>query len=413
MTTTHNYDLLILSRDEVNFYNFLIALISVNIGFSFCNSFWFNKPKKTFLKKERFKNRVVHESRFLNWFFLHWFSDLAVVCGFWLIFGFRQGWNTYKLYPDQGYIIILAAIVLFLQTRITINKVLRKKGIREMFYVSIFLGVFAFGLSKINLIDYTALNESILKNNISYQYDLQRPIFETEERYLDYSYFVEDIYLVKEQSNDTSKTLLIVDEVIIDFEDLESWIKESLALRFELEAQRTVFQLHIDKRVQLIYVNQIMNSLKKSGVSRISFSVDSNMNYIREKYESSFFFSWRLRPFENVSKNEPELSIDKELIQLSVMEGGSYSVRNSQVKKEELTSMIKEVIRAESNYILKIEVNESVKFEDYFYLLGHSKNAIFELRDEYSIEVYLKSYSNLDNESKNQVRRKYPLRIID
>ena len=50
LSITKEYDLWVLSSEEVSFYNLFFAFISVIIGQSICFSFWINRPKQVFQK---------------------------------------------------------------------------------------------------------------------------------------------------------------------------------------------------------------------------------------------------------------------------------------------------------------------------------------------------------------------------
>ncbi|MDD2286389.1 MAG: hypothetical protein PHQ11_13450 [Paludibacter sp.] len=153
VSLTEGYDLWILSDNEVNFYNLIYAFISVIFAQSICFSFWFDKPQKLFSKRRFQQIAIVNNQRYLNTFFLFWFSVLAVIYG--LIFGstYQGGFYTFSFYPKYNYIFVLIVFVLFLQTWNSIRRIDKQHSLKWMFISMIIISTIAFGISKLNLID--------------------------------------------------------------------------------------------------------------------------------------------------------------------------------------------------------------------------------------------------------------------
>ncbi|MEM7163026.1 MAG: hypothetical protein AAF487_11375 [Bacteroidota bacterium] len=210
MTTDYHFNVLILTDSEVILYNFLFAIIAVVFGHSICMQYWINRPKRSFLKYRKFSKRILFENRFYAWMFLYWFSDLAIIYGLWL----------YKCWPhDESQLsfsileiiaFIVSALVVFQISRLTINRILKKKGTRQTLALTLILSLTAWAISQINLIDYKAINASILSNNIAHEYDIQLP----KTDYLDYFKRYElqiDLFLTIDQNEPNNEPILILD----------------------------------------------------------------------------------------------------------------------------------------------------------------------------------------------------------
>lgn len=76
---------------------------------------------------------------------------------------FRGGFYVFSLYPEYNYIFILIVIVLFSQTWNTISLSFKRKGQKWMLISGVLLSITAFGISRINLIDYKTINLNYLK----------------------------------------------------------------------------------------------------------------------------------------------------------------------------------------------------------------------------------------------------------
>ena len=132
LSVTEKYDLWVLTDKEVNFYNLVFAFLSIIIEQSVCFVFWFDKPKKIFGIRNHRKIAIVNDQRFLNWYFLSWFSKLAIVFGLLFGFTFSGGFYVFSLYPAYNYLFILIIIVLNLQTWNTISLIFKRKGQKWM-----------------------------------------------------------------------------------------------------------------------------------------------------------------------------------------------------------------------------------------------------------------------------------------
>ncbi len=258
LSVTEDYDLWILTDKEVNFYNLFFAFISVIISQSVCFVFWLDRSRGFFEKRHYRITTIVNDQRVLNWYFLSWFSKLAIV--FAIMFGltFHGGFYFFSFYPDYSYVFILIIIVLFLQTWNTIGLTFKRKSLKWMLLTGTILSVIAFGLSKINLIDYKAINQNYLAKNIHYNYKLELPETSNCERLFRRS-LIEDIYVVKSKNQNETKPFIIVENKKIDLYELKEKIIDWKSIRNEYEIPHMVYQLHIDKTIKMDFINQIKN----------------------------------------------------------------------------------------------------------------------------------------------------------
>ena len=97
LSVTEDYDLWILTDKEVDFYNLFFAFISVIISQSVCFAFWFDRPRGFFEKRHYRTTTIVNDQRVLNWYFLSWFSKLAIVFGIMFGLAFHGGFYVFIL----------------------------------------------------------------------------------------------------------------------------------------------------------------------------------------------------------------------------------------------------------------------------------------------------------------------------
>lgn len=416
LSVTETYDLWILTDKEVHFYNLIFAFISVIIGQSVVLSFWFNRPKNIFKKQNYRKITILNDQRALNWYFLSWFSKLAIVFG--LIFGltFHGGFYIFSLYPDYNYIFILIVIVLFLQTWDTLILTFKRKGQKWMLISGVLLSITAYGFSRINLIDYNAVNQSFLQKNIHYNYNLELPESDNYEILYRRS-LIENIYIVEPKNIQVnSEPIIVIDNENIEIEKLSDKVKELRSFRSEYEARLMVYRLNIHKSIKMDFINKVRNELTKSDITRIAYAVIPTKPDYDKRYYQDLSFPTTLPNWNSNWLNPREIYKDlnkvQNLIEIKQIET-DYVINDSLVKTNKIKDTINKLIKPNSDYIIKFYVSDNATFLDYFRILSSTKDAINELRNEFSEERYSKQYDLLDFEEKIEVTQKYPLRIFE
>ncbi|MDO9512221.1 MAG: hypothetical protein Q7J34_10720 [Bacteroidales bacterium] len=417
LSVTVTYDIWILTDNEVYFYNLFFAFVSAILSQSVCFTFWVDRPKQIFGKQNLRKTSIVNDQRVLNWYFLSWFSKLAVAFG--ILFGLacKSSFYTFSLYPDYNYIFILIVIVLFLQTWNTMRLTFIRKSLKWMLFSTVIVSVVALCLSRVNLVDYKAINNNYLQKNIYHKYNLELPETDNYERLWNSS-LIENIYVVKtkEQQSD-SGFVIVFDNVRIPLEKLHEKIRDWQSMRDEGQISNMVYLLHIHKMVKMNFVNQIKNELSKSGVRRINYAVIPNNPEYDKRYYRDFSFPTRIAN-QNSDWIKPlgiynGMSKHQNIIEIKQTDPGKNYINKSIVESNQICQTIKILIQRNPDYVIKFYINDSVNFSDYFNVLSSSDEAVHELRNEYSEMNYSRQFYGRDSEKQEEISDKYPLRIIE
>lgn len=417
LSVTEKYDLWVLTDIEVNFYNLIFAYISVIIGQSVCFIFWFDQPKVIFGIRNYRKTTIINDQRFLNWYFLSWFSKLAVVFGLFFGFTFHGSWHVFSLYPDYNFVFILIIIVLFFQTWNTMRLTYIRKSLKWLLASIILVSVLSFGLSKINLTNYNAINESILSKNIQYNYKLDLPVSEFYER-LEKLSLIEDIYVVCTKDDDlNSKPIIVVDNQKISLDSLPNKINYWRSARDEIEVPFMIYRLYIHGDIRMEFINKFKNELSNSGVSRISYAVIPSNSKYDNWYYPEVSFPARIPDWisETINVNEIKNEINKipNIIEIRQNGNGIISINNYLVDKENLKTTVKQLIKNNPDYLIKYYINDSINFSNYLNIVSKSTKAVHELRIEYAHWNFSRKYDWLKNKEQKEVRDKYPIRIFE
>lgn len=416
---TENFDLWVLTDEAVNFYNLFFAFIAVIFGQSICFSFWLDRPKKIFGEQSLRKTTIVNDQRVLNWFFLSWFSKVAILYG--IFFGdvFKGGFYVFSFYPDYIYLFVLFMVVLFLQTWNTIRLVNKRKSLKWMIVSFVIVSVLSFAFSKINLINYKAINAKILSKNIYHKYRLKIPEAECYER-LDQLSLVKRIYMVMPKGEDVegAEPIIIFGKQEIKLEELPAKVEHWRTNRIPSFLQnKTVCQLYIHEAVKMKYVNQLNDELSKLGFNKIGYAiVPANPKYDKRYYQDYIFILKNLIA-------DFELSIFKEFYQeffespdniiLTQNANGGYLVSNSPVEPEDLKNVLKDLILQQSDGSIVFYNNEEADFKSYFYILSNYKDALYDLRNNYAKMNYAQQYFELESSEKWKVDNKFPYKLFE
>ncbi len=399
LSVTEDFDLWILTDKEVHFYNLIFAYIAVIIAQSICFTYWLERPRKIFEKKYYKITTIVNDQRVLNWYFLSWFSKMAFFFG--IMFGdFNRGFYVFSFYPKYNYLFILIIIVLFLQTWSTIRLHFKDKSFKWMLLSALFISVSAFGLSKINLIDYKAINETYLENNVRYNYNLKLP--EVAGTYKRISYrlrVIDDIYVVK--AKDQEKTLFLVGNKKMNLNKLKEKITAWKATQNESEIYHSFYRLHIDKTVKMKFVNELNNTLAKFGVRNVAYAIVPKNPKYDIRYYRNFLFYTRIRDWHSNMINPKKIyntaNNYKNIITINHDTIGQCFINKKPIDDEKIKQTIKDLIVTEPNFIIKFYVDDNLPFSDYLKVFFYSKQAINELRNQYAKKNYGEEFDWSDN----------------
>lgn len=415
LSVTESYDLWILTDKEVHFYNLVFAFISVIIGQSIAFSFLFDRPKSISETKNYRTTTIVNDQRALNWYFLSWFSKLAIVYGVMLGLDSHTAFYVFSFYPKYNYIFILIVIVLFLQTWNTLNLTFKSKGQKWMLISAVSISIIAFGISRINLIDYKKFNQIFLEKNTYYNYNFE--LSETNNYKQLYWPYIEKIYLVERKTEQANyEPLILIGNKEIALEKLQEKVLELYSLRREHDIPFVACRLYIHKSIKMGFVNQVKNELIKTGASRIDYAVTP----INREYDKRYYHDYSVRmalpewqaDLKEAKSVYKDLVNFKNIIEVKKSESG-YLINDSLIKVNQVKDILREFIQQNSDYVIKLNVDDDLIVSDYIGVSSNIRAVINELRDEYSEKKFSKQYDFLSNDEMIEVIDKFPQAIFE
>lgn len=412
-------DLLVLSDEQTHFYNLIFALIATIFGQNECFNYWFNSPQFKLSRKRVRKNSIINDLNRFRWIFLFLFTKLSFVLGIYLSVTFQYDNLTYELYSNYKYLLFFLVIVLFLQTWNSFLLVFKTKGFKWLVISMMATIVVSFGFSKINLIDTHYLDKKILSKNPFYKYELELP--ESSVYKIEYSNFLhKKIFIAHTKENHSPVIILDNEEVSIEelSMKLNDWKKDQL-LDGELIPPYAQPQLFIHKNVRIDLVNQVKEELSKLGFYVVHYSVlpKNNNGYIN--FAPDHFFSIRIQEnsphFIKLIKKTKNQTTN--IISIKSTPKKDFLINNQSISSSDLRTFLKNEITKNPDCIVQVYPNDKMTFGNYFEIISQTKSIIDQLRSEYTIRTYSKTYRDLvesrDKKKVKVIRKKFPYRILN
>lgn len=417
ITTISEYsEMLVLSDAEVNFYNLFFAFIAVIYSHSLCIIIWLDKPNSRYYIYFKRRSSIINDQRVLLWYFLSWFSQLAVGFGFLFVFSL-SGYFAFSFFPDYIFFFILIIIVLYLQSWNTIRLKYKQQSIKWVLYSILIIVVLAFSLSRINLIDSKSINNIYLKYNIQYNYKLSLPesdFFQRTERLS----LLENIYVVLEKDSVSDiAPIIIANNHEIQMADLPDVIGAWKSERDEIDAKLLNFRLNIHRDIKMEMVDSLRQLLYNVAAGKIEFAVIPRNREYDEGYYHFLSFPWRI-PFYIFDTKYYNKALDNvrdynNIIDIIVPNSDVYYLNDSLVNPNDLSTIIKSLILSNPDYFIRYSYSKKVDFNSYFTILNSIKTVIEELREEYALIRYSEKIEYLNIEQQDTIMKKVPLRILE
>jgi len=140
--------------------NLFYAYLSLVFGNSIAISILFRRPQKVISRRNTKRERILNDQVFLNLNFMYWFGKMGITFGIMSI-----SMLDFQFFPEYYIPFILLILVMYIETWKTLLRVIKRKKHIHMFFHFIILSCLAFGFSKIDIVDYKKVDESLMRTN--------------------------------------------------------------------------------------------------------------------------------------------------------------------------------------------------------------------------------------------------------
>lgn len=415
MTVTPEYDIWVPSEKERSFYQLFFSFVSVVFAQSFCLAYWFDGPRRFFEQRHRWAVQIVNGQRNLNWYFLYWFAKV-LLCWF-CIFSFPGAFYAFSLYPDFKHLFILLIIVLFLHPWVAMRQAFKRKTVKWIALSAALVTVLAFGMSRINVVDYKSLEIAFLSRNVPHQYGLELPETEAVEK-SEHHALSHDVYLVQSKDEVDLKCLLVVDGETVDSQTFSEKMEEWRSRFGEYDFPLLTCRLSIDKKVKMKDVDEVLQALADIRFYRIQYAAVPKHRELNVRYYNFLALHAMRLPIRFYGDSiyqqwvEGVGEIPNQIIVTS-LGAETYDVNGTLVEGAECKTIFKELIRQNLDYIIRFKVDDEMLYGDYITVMASVREALNELKDEYAIEKYLKHWEQLYPDEEEEIYYRFPFRFFE
>lgn len=415
LSLTPYNDLLILSNREVFLSNLFFAFIAAIMGQSVCFTHWFDAPAKLFGSSLRRKPSVVNDQRNLNWYFISWFSKVALVAGLMFCLTLEGGFYVFSISSELVLAAVLIVTVLFLNMWNTLRQTFKKESPRWMLisFVSIVLVSMVF--ANINLVDTGRINEKFLKGNVYHSYGLEVPEVNPAATkhahwFMTRRSLLEEAYVVIDQSgNQEGFPAIISGNKPMNIEEFTKKISSGSNRRLKL-------RLHVDKRIPMGFIGKLNQQLISHGIDQVGYAViPIHREYDKRYYRDRTIAMALQRQVEGV---QAALSIvegygiDK-VFYVDIERKGNYRFNNNLIGKHELTALAEKAVRKnDKSYCFVLTISEETCFGEYIFAYTEIFEALYNIRNEFSLNVYGAPWPDLEPPLQAKVKERFPYLMI-
>ncbi|GEM_PF-4789128 len=411
----------ILSETNRGFYNLFFSGLSLIFGNSIAILFIFSRPNNILNRFDSRKKRLINDQVFLTFNFSYWLTKIGFTFGV-----FSMCCMDFEFLPHFKSLAYLLLIVLYLETWKNLTLLLKKKRFKIQVTHFLILLLLTFGLSKINIVDYKAIDEAFLVNNPII--DFPKSTFKNEKKNNWRQY---EIAIKLKLDNEHNLDVFTSDRNRIGLSDLQSYImNERTSYREELSSFLSV-NILADKYLAVKYIKMVEAELYLAGIRRVNYEVYTENkngglyieNNIIEKRINKTVLGFKRNSFIKKDTVQQILlpplppmppEIDYTYYDsLSVSIHRKLKIADRIISKETVSLVFKEAIN--TNILFCYEISDESTYQDYINVLSAHNKAVHELRKENEVISEESRYDS--NKAYNleqlKLKRQFPIHIIE
>jgi len=421
---------LILSDQEVLFFNFIFAFISLIIGQSICFIYWFDRPKRYFGVFYTKKMNLIHYQRMFIWFFLSWVGKICFIYGM-IFYTFKRAYSL-NIYEEYWWVFLLLLLVLFFFSWLQVRRVF-SSGLKWMMFSFVSISALAFLFSLVQFTDYKRINENILMKNSLYKYNIEVPFSTIYGRPRQSS--VIEIYVAKLGDD----PIVIIEGEEYDFLSMRQEVNKYFEGISNYRRNQLIIRLFVDKGVKMKELGKVLRNISfrsKAEYAVYTDSLNSRSNVYAldafpfQPFQFKDFFSKPLDDYPPLPPPPPSPFYDREVsrqawiekfcynnnsenIFVYIKSDDTYWVSGKKFTPDEITQLFYYEVKKCPDYVAVITTDDEASFNTYFKFRESFRKAIYQAREEYAQDVYQQKWTYLSYENEADIREKFPIRIME
>ncbi len=416
MTLTPEYDIWVPSEKERSFYQLFFAFVSAVFAQSFCLAYWFDGPRRFFEQRHRSAVQIVNGQRNLNWYFLYWFAKV-LLCWF-CIFGFPGAFYAFSLYPDFKHLFVLLIIVLFLHPWVAMRQAFKRKTVKWMALSAALVTILAFGMSRVNVVDYKSLDNTFLSRNVPHRYSLELPETDAVLK-MQRASLSKIVYLVQDKDEPEPQCLVIVDGKIVDLPTFSGSMEDWRLCHNEADIPLLTCCLNIDKKVKMKDVDEVLQALADIRFYRIQYAVVPRHRELDVRYYNFLALNAMRLPIRFYGDSIYQQWVEgvgeiPNQIMVTSLGAETYNVNGTLVEGTECKTVFKDLIQQDLDYTIRLKVDGEMLYGDYMTVVASAREALDELKDEYAMKKYLRRMNQMCSyDEEMEIHNHFPFRFFE
>ena len=406
------YELLILTDEEVHFYNFIFALIASLFGLCACFQFWFQRAKRYNESSIRYirRNSILTDVAGVNAIFLHWFARLAFV--FAGLGGLLLAWCHFQLYPAWNFFWAVLIPVLFLEMWKTIRKVAFRESRRWMLFSAVGIMVWSLIISRIQIIDYNEINNAYINSSVTRKYQIEYPESEYY-RMIENRSLMMDIHLCF-PSGTTMDSLpkVFVNQKESGFVHLHEKIEDRLAMNTEIDQRLVTAVLHIDRQMPVKYVKLLQEYLSCYRLRKIGYRI-----FPTEQgtcgWVTHYAIIRMLPPCSNPDTTPEFLNTEGHGQLPAQLTPTELHINGKPHDWQDMDRIVRDFVGKHPNYLIALNVDDDCVYEDYVRIYSALFKTFSGIRNDLSILKYKKVFDDLLSDQQDEIRTVFPFAIYE
>lgn len=407
---TYDFDIWILTLDEVKFYNRFFAAVALIMGLGATSSFISNRPN--YLNGSmRERTRTLNDSRVLNWVFMMWAVELGSVFGIYFIAS--QSFYEFSLYPEYRFLFFLFVIVLYLQQWTNFRRRFRSLTFKIFIPITLCFVILIFALGSINFIDYESLNQKVLSKNPYHKLEIIKPHSKSFTYTKRFS-ITRQLYLGKSRIGKSKDPKLMYEGGLeIGLNNIDSIVYEWKSTILDHQYPRLRFQLNIDESIPMKFVHELKGAVLMSQIFKLGYSVvpEGVSDKSQQRYKRNII-AVNVIDYGIIDSMYPDRLNGKKIIDITP-KNSAYSIEGITQSKKEFREKIDSIIEESSDYHFNLVYDDDLTYGNFINTYSIIYGCIIDKRDQYSMVQYGKKYSWNTRQIQKEIRNLYPLSIED
>tara|TARA_R110002049_G_scaffold19656_1_gene73152 strand:- start:62 stop:1474 length:1413 start_codon:yes stop_codon:yes gene_type:complete len=401
-----------------NLYNLFFAAISMVLGNSIAISFLVSRPQNIFSRRNNKRNRIINDQSFLGPNFIYWFTQI------WFLFGafaseiVGSKFLDFYLLPS-----ILIIVVLYLDSWKTLILVIKKNRWKIQLIHLMFFVIATFILSRVDVVDYKSIDDSILIKNPSV--DVPSSLYQNDNHRNNY---YDNLVFKMNFVSETEVGLFNSENEQIELYEIYSYIHKWMEYAPEEQQSRMSSRLRANRNVPIKYIKQFELKVLTSGQSDIIYEIANEDELTSRFYNSklkhgiSLSLQDKLPLLPGETPRVPFLEHYykglkfQDTLRLSI--SNKIEIKNLEVPLNMLPRTLKNYIN--NSTVIEYIYDDSTTYQDYINVLSAHKTAVWEMRviENYDVidSTIQRNLFSRDEKLRNErfrIQKKYPINITE